>query len=560
MILLHHRKEGEKRVMSYEDLMDKYTKQLDEISRLKNDNDNMKIEINNLKRIIYGVKREHTPKQEQIENSVQCSLFEDNTNIDDEIEEQVKKNVEEITIHKKKNSKEKKAGIKKSRLKDTEIEIIEYKINEEEKCPECGSDLKEVGKEVVRQEIKYIPAKLVITNYVQYTYKCTMCGTKDSENANFTFVKIKLPKPLLTHSFVSPSLATEVIYQKYYLGVPLYRQEKYWDDKGLILPRNMMANWNIKITEYYLEELYNLMLYKLKTESKLLHSDETTIQCNKEANRKASSNSYMWVLCSGENEENKGVIFKYSPSRSAETAKSFLSGFKETLVTDGYASYNNLEEITHAECWAHCRRYFYDSIPLKENKQMDTNSDGYKGVQYCDELFKIEREIANLSMPEKLKMRNEKSKPVLEKFFNWVNSTLTEKIVLNKKLKEALTYASNQQKELSEFLNDANIPLTNSLAERAIRPFAVHRKNWLFADSVEGAKTNAVMYSLIESAKLNNLNIEKYIRYLLEELPQQENLQDENVLEKYLPWSKELPEEILNYEGEYEELDIEKNL
>ena len=163
-------------------------------------------------------------------------------------------------------------------------------------------------------------------------------------------------------------------------------------------------------------------------------------------------------------------------------------------------------------------------------------------------------------MPEKLKIRNEKSKPVLEKFFNWVNSTLTEKIVLNKKLKEALTYASNQQKELSEFLNDANIPLTNSLAERAIRPFAVHRKNWLFADSVEGAKTNAVMYSLIESAKLNNLNIEKYIRYLLEELPQQENLQDENVLEKYLPWSKELPEEILNYEGEYEELDIEKNL
>ena len=551
MILLHHRNEGEKRVMSYDELMEKYKKQLVEI-------DNLKIENNNLKRIIYGVKREHTPTLEQMENSVQCSLFAENNHIDSDVLTQVKKNVEDITVYKKKNSKEKKAGIKKSQLKDTEIEIIEYKINEDEKCPECGSELKEVGKEVVRQEIKYIPAKLKIINYVQYTYKCTICGTKDSDNASFTFVKTKLPKPLLTHSFVSPSLATEVMYQKYYLGVPLYRQEKYWDDKGLILPRNMMANWNIKITEYYLEGLYNLMLNKLKAESKLLHCDETTIQCNKEANRKPSTNSYMWVLCSGENEENKGVIFKYSPSRSAETAKNFLTGYKGTLVTDGYASYNNIEGIIHAECWAHCRRYFYESIPLRENKQMDTSCEGYKGVMYCDKLFKIEREIADLSMPEKLQARKEKSKPVLEEFFNWVNLTLAEKIVLNKKLKEALTYASNQQKELSEFLNDANIPLTNSLAERAIRPFAVHRKNWLFADSVEGAKTNAVMYTLIESAKVNNLNIEKYIRYLLEELPQLENVQDEDVLEKYLPWSKELPADVLNYNEPYEELNFDK--
>ena len=133
---------------------------------------------------------------------------------------------------------------------------------------------------------------------------------------------------------------------------------------------------------------------------------------------------------------------------------------------------------------------------------------------------------------------------------------MSTKIVLNKKLKNALTYASNQEKELSEFLTDGRIPLTNSLAERAIRPFAVHRKNWLFADSVEGAKANAVMYSIIESAKLNNLNIEKYLNYLLSELPQLENIQDEKQLAKYLPWSKELPKDILNFQGTYEELSI----
>ena len=191
---------------------------------------------------------------------------------------------------------------------------------------------------------------------------------------------------------------------------------------------------------------------------------------------------------------------------------------------------------------------------------MDTSTDGYVGITYCDKLFEIEKKIALLSEAEKLKVRQTESKPIVEKFFNWVNSTMSEKIVLNKKLKNALTYVSNQQKELSEFLKDGKIPLTNSLAERVIRPFAVHRKNWLFADSVDGAESNAILYSLIESAKVNNLNIYKYINYLLEELPQLENVNDANILEKYLPWSKELPKEVLNFQGTYEDLKIEDNI
>lgn len=178
-------------------------------------------------------------------------------------------------------------------------------------------------------------------------------------------------------------------------------------------------------------------------------------------------------------------------------------------------------------------------------------------VGHCDKLFEIEKKIALLSEAEKIKVRQAESKPIVEKFFNWVNSTMPEKVILNKKLKNALIYASNQQKELSEFLNDGKIPLTNSLAERAIRPFAVHRKNWLFADNVDGAESNAILYSLIESAKVNNLNIYKYINYLLDQLPQLKNLSDANVLEKYLPWSTELPNDVLNFEGAYEDLKIE---
>ena len=182
---------------------------------------------------------------------------------------------------------------------------------------------------------------------------------------------------------------------------------------------------------------------------------------------------------------------------------------------------------------------------------------GYIGVKYCDKLFKIEEKIAKFDVDEKRRQREEESKPVLEEFYEWINDTLTNKVIVNKKLLKALNYANNQRKELSIFIEDGRIPLTNNLAERTIRPFAVHRKNWLFADSVAGAKANAVMYSLIESAKINNLNIYKYMRYLLEELPQLEVPISIDTLRKYLPWSNELPEEVRNFEGKYEELKVE---
>ena len=527
--------------MTYEELVAENKKLHTELA-------NAKLEINELRRIVFGSKRERTPiNKEELVEAEQCSLFSTEKEADEYLEKQEKEKIEEVIVHRKKNSKKKQAGIKRSSLKDVVIEKEEYVLNEDERCPVCKGKLQVVGKEIVRQEIEFEPAKFKMKQIIQYTYKCKKCGTEESENEKSTFVKAPMPRALLTHSFISSSLATEVIYQKYCLGVPLYRQEKMWDDKGLVLPRNMMANWNIKLTEYYFTPLYELMLKEIKAKNELLHSDETVMQCNKEAGRKATSNSYMWVLRSGELEKIKGVIFKYSTSRSAETAKEYLSGFKGILVTDGYAGYNNIDGITHAECWAHARRYFYESVPM-QNNQMDTTAEGFKGVMYCDKLFEIERQIAILNLEEKMQKRSELSKPIIQEFFNWVDRTIAEKIIVNNKLKKALTYAQNQRKELSEFLNDARIPLSNSLAERAIRPFAVHRKNWLFADSVEGAKANAVIYSLVESAKANNLNVYKYIKYLLDQLPQIENITDENEYRKYVPWSKELPEEILNCE------------
>ena len=173
---------------------------------------------------------------------------------------------------------------------------------------------------------------------------------------------------------------------------------------------------------------------------------------------------------------------------------------------------------------------------------MDTVSEGYKDLVYCNKLFDIEREIITLSPEEKQIKHQELSKPVWEAFFEWVNLTLKDNIIVNDKLRKALTYSKNQRKELSEFLNNGLIPLSNNLAEQSIKLFAVHRKNWLFAYSVEGAETNAIIYSIVESAKANNLNVVKYLEYLLANFSQLEEPTNKMILKDFLPWSKKLPD------------------
>lgn len=551
-----------------------YLKQLNEalktIENLKTINQNLENKVQNLQlqnqsltRMLFGAKRERTPITDEVVDGVQYSLFAEQEIQEEEMDKNIDKEIEAVTeetITYTRKTKNRRGGIKRSFLDNVELVKEEFVIKDGTVCPECSSELKPIGKKVVREEIEYVPAKLRIKAYIKMIYKCTKCGGKNSEKETSTFIQPKVPKPMLAHSFASPSLATEVIYQKYYLGTPLYRQEKMWEDKGLVLPRSMTSNWMIKLSEYYLEPLRDLIFKELKNACEVGHADETTIQVNKEPDRSPTSTSYMWVFASGANEKLQGVVYDYNKSRSSETAQKFLKGFKGILVTDGYSSYNTTDASVHAECWSHARRYFFECIPLDENKKPITNCYGHTGLQYCNKLFDIERKIADFSVEEKVRIRQEKSKPILDEFFAWVNETLTQKVIANDKLKKALTYASNQQKELSEFLNDGRIPLTNNRCEQAIRPFAVHRKNFLFSDTIPGAKANAVMYSIIESAKANHLNIYRYINYLLEQLPQLENPTDEKELEKFLPWSKELPKDVLNFQGSYNELTVDSKL
>lgn len=431
-------------------------------------------------------------------------------------------------------------GVRQEMLAGLPKEIEEYIIPDDEVCSKCGEDLMIIGKRIVRTEVTYEPAKLKVKQIVQQIAKCTQCGKEGSENPKDHFQKAAIPVPVLSHSIATPSLVAQVMYQKFAMGMPFARQEKDWYRLGLILSRSNMANWTNRCSEEWLTPVYERIHAELLS-CEVLHMDETRIQCNREDGKKASSDSYMWVIRSGACEHIQAVLFHYSSSRKREIARELLSGFHGYLTTDAYTGYDKVENIRRNLCWSHCRRYYIDSIPLTSNGKEIPGSKGAEGRAFIDLLFKVENEIKDLPYEEIREKRQERSRPILDAFWSWVDETAAIPTT-NEKLTAALNYSKNQKKHLETFLEDGRLPISNNLCEASIRPFATGRRAWLFADSQKGATANAVLYTLVESARANELDVYEYLNYLLTEIPNSDYLQQPEVLEKYLPWSFDLPD------------------
>ena len=441
-----------------------------------------------------------------------------------------------------------KPGVREEMLAGLPKEIEEYVIPAEETCNVCGGELKVIGKRIVRTEVEFEPAKLKVKQIVQQIAKCTTCGTDKGENPSCHFQKAAVPKPVLPHSISTPSLVAQVMYQKYAMGLPLARQERDWFRMGLVLPRNDMANWVIRCSQEWLTPIYDRIREKLM-ECQVLHMDETRVQCNKEEGKKASSDSFMWVIRSAACEDINASFFHYSRTRNGDIAKRLLEEFDGYLITDAYAGYEKVQNVTRSLCWSHARRYFIESIPLDSKGKEISGSKGAEGRGYIDLLFKVEDEIRSLSPEEKKQKRQEASRPILDAFWSWVEET-SALHTTNTKLTEALTYATNQKKYLETFMEDGRLPISNNLCEANIKPFATARRAWLFADTPKGATANAVLYTLVESARINELDVFAYLKYLLTEMPTNQHLEHPEIIDDYLPWSTSLPEECkLNYKN-----------
>ena len=468
----------------------------------------------------FGASSEKTP---QIYG--QCFLFGE---LVDEISDESENKIIDIKEHKRPVRKK---GDREKLIKSLPHELVECVLNEDAVCKICSSELEIIGKKKVRSEMEYIPAKLVIKDYVQYVYKCVECGKNDA-NPYDSISCAPAPAPVLTHSFASPSIVAWIMYQKYVMSMPLYRQERDFKRMGAELKRDMMANWLIRSSVYWLKPLYDKM-HKQLLKCSIIMSDETTWQVNHEKGKKASSKSFIWIHRSGNCEGPPIILYKYTSTRSGDHAKKFLEGFKGYHVSDAFAGYEKVEGITRCLCFSHLRRYYLEAIPLDSRKKEIPGSGGAIGRAYCDKLFKLERKWKELSPEERKKNRLIKSVPVLDAFFAWAENTFTNQ----ENLKKALRYTLNHKKYFANFLLDGRIPLSNNLSEIAVKPVAITRKNSLFSDSPEGAEASAIIFSIVNTAAANNLDAYKYLEYLFRQLPNINFASDYSVLDEYLPWS-----------------------
>ena len=430
----------------------------------------------------------------------------------------------------------KKKGKKEQDMSGLPIERVDHYMTEEELTAEFGKNGWKQLPDAISRRYRFVPAKVEVEEHHIGVY---------SDKKDGHMVKAKHPRGLLHGSTVSPTLAAAIINGKYVNAIPLYRLEQEFRRYGLAITRQNMANWMIRLGEEYLSVLYDYLHRKLY-DYHVIQADETPVLVNHDG-RPAGSKSYMWVYRSGYMyPEKQIVLYEYQRTRNASHPREFLKDFSGICVTDGYQVYHTLEkekeDLTIAGCWVHGRRKFEEvlaTIPAEGKKE----SVAYLVMKQIQAIYREEGKLKDLSSKERLAQRQVVIRPLVDALFAYLKQK-KDQIVVKGKLKAAFTYLLNQEKYLRVFLNDGDVPMDNNASERAIRGFCIGKKNWEVIDTINGAKTSAVIYSIAETAKANNLKPYEYFEHLLTVIPEHMEDTDRSFLEELLPWSPALPENI----------------
>ena len=412
---------------------------------------------------------------------------------------------------------------------------VDHKMTEEELISEFGEDGWYQLEDEIYNRYRFTPMKVEIEEHHVGVYK----SKKDNH-----FKRANHPAYLLRNSLVSPTLLAGIWNAKYVNAVPLYRQEQEFKRMGTSIDRADMAHWTILCAERYLSILYDY-LHERIYDYHVLQADETPVRVTKE-NRTEGSKHYMWVYRTGKCYSDKPIVlYEYQPSRNASHPREFLKEFNGICVTDGYQVYHTIEkereDLKIAGCWAHARRRFDEAVKaLPKAKQKDSLA--YLALKQIQAIYREDSRLADMNPQERLKHRQVTVKPLVDAYFVWVKQNLT-KVTPKSKTANGFTYAINQEEYLRVFLEDGDVPLDNNSAEQAIRPFCVGKKNWVMIDTIAGANASAIIYSIAETAKANNLKPYNYFEYLLTEIPKHMDDHDMSFCEDLLPWSDKLPAE-----------------
>ena len=427
-------------------------------------------------------------------------------------------------------------GKKDADIKDLPVNIINHYLTDEELVAEFGENGWKQLPDAISKRYRFIPAKVEIDEHHVGVY---------ASKTDDRIIKADHPKALLHGSLVSPTIAAAIMNGKYVNAVPLYRLEQEFSRYGLTITRQNMANWMIRLGESYLAVLYDYLHQELYNYH-VIQADETPVLVNRDG-RSAGSKSYMWVYRSGHLYTDKQIVlYDYHKTRNSSHPREFLRDYSGICVTDGYQVYHTIEkereDLQIAGCWVHARRKFDEALTVIP-KAHQNKSNAFLVIKQIQAIYREEGKLNKLSSEERLMQRQLVIKPLVDALFAYLKK-MEPTVPASGQLRKAYIYILNQEKYLRVFLEDGEVPIDNNASERAIRGFCIGKKNWQMIDTINGAHSSAIIYSIAETAKANNLKPYDYFVYLLEEIPKHMEQKDRTFLEDLLPWSKKLPEGI----------------
>ena len=422
--------------------------------------------------------------------------------------------------------------------------VVEHDL-EDRSCPRCGSEMSHMKVEVT-EVIRLVPAHLVVEEHRRHVYRCDACCAANAAGAEVASQIVRAPMPRLTPipgSFATASMLSWVINAKYANSMPYYRLEQDFRSIGADVSRQDMANWTIGAHERWLSRIHARMRERL-LECRYLNADETEVQVLREPGREARKKSYMWLFRTGPHEL-PICVFEYHSTRSGAVPRAFLDGWSGYLTTDGYDPYFNmgLPGVTNTACLVHVRRKFAEIVKSAGGDAACEGADSIalEARRRIDRIFRTDSRFDGMGPEQRRKMREKKLRPLMESFGEWASSAIGQ-AVPGLALHRALAYALKYWPYVMNVLEDGQLGLDNNISERAIKSFVIGRKNFLFSDTPKGAGASAAIYSIVVTARLNGLNQRAYLEWVLTEMPNDSRLAEPGRIDRYLPWSDEVPD------------------
>lgn len=413
--------------------------------------------------------------------------------------EEVESDTIDVPAHKRKKHNRKLP----SNIPRTEIV---YDLDDNDKHCQCGNTLSCIGDERSEQ-IDIIPAKVNVIVHVRKKYACQDCKQ--------TIKQAAMPKQPIPKSIATPGTLAHILVSKFQDALPLYRQEAIYQRCGIEIPRSTLSNWVIRCGDL-LKPLVNLLQSNI-LDYDIAFADETRVQVLREPGREAEKQSYMWMFAGG-SPDKFSYVYRYNASRAHDIPLAFLQDFDGYLHADGFSAYDTVahkSKIKLVGCWYHVRRKFVEAAKVSKQDGLAKHA-----IKIIKQLSDIERDIKNSkASSEKAKaIRQLRAKPIIEKFRLWLEQKINT-VPPSFPIGKAIAYTLKQWSKLITYLEDGRLHISNNLSERAIKPFVIGRKNWLFNTSVDGADASAIIYSLIETCKAHDIQPYDYLRYVLAKIP-----------------------------------------